>query len=154
MSAEIRGAGLIDMPALIRMGRAFFEQASLDSLTQWDEPSFQATAEMLIASERGILLLAEAEGHGVGMAGALVFPAYFNVHVLCGQELFWFCSPDHRFGTGAALIARLEEEARNRGASLFIAGAVAGLRDAAIARLYARRGYRPTEYSFIKRLAS
>jgi GNAT superfamily N-acetyltransferase len=154
MSAGIREAGLIDMPALLRMGQAFFDQAGLDTLTQWDEASFEATAQMLIASEPGILLVAEADGHGVGMAGALVFPAYFNVNVWVGQELFWFVSPQHRFGVGAALIARLEEEAKRRGASLFIAGAVAGLRDAAIARLYARRGYRPTEYSFIKAIAS
>jgi GNAT superfamily N-acetyltransferase len=146
---EIREAGLIDMPALLRMGRLFFDQAGLGTLTEWDEASFEATAQMLIASDPGILLVAEEDGHGVGMAGA-----YFNVNVWVGQELFWFVSPQHRFGVGASLIARLEEEARGRGASLFIAGAVAGLRDAAIARLYARRGYRPTEYSFIKALAS
>jgi len=154
MNAEIREAGLIDMPALLRMGRAFFKQASLDTLTTWDDASFEATAQMLILSEPGVLLVAEADGHGVGMAGALVFPAYFNVKVHVGQELFWFVAPEHRFGVGAALIGRLEEEARSRGASLFIAGAVAGLRDAAIARLYARRGYRPSENSFIKALAS
>jgi GNAT superfamily N-acetyltransferase len=151
---EIREAGLIDMPALLRMGRAFFDQAGIGSLTEWDEDSFEATAQMLITSEPGVMLVAEADGQGVGMAGALVFPAYFNVRVLIGQELFWYVAPEHRFGVGAALISRLEEEARGRGASLFIAGAVAGLRDAAIARLYARRGYRPTESSFIKALAS
>lgn len=151
---EIREAGIIDMPALLRMGRSFFEQAGLSGLAQWDDASFEATAQMLIASDFGVLLVAESDGHGVGMAGALIFPAYFNVATFIGQELFWFVEPEHRFGVGAALIERLEAEARNRGASLFIAGAMAGLRDAAIARLYARRGYRPTEHSFIRALAS
>lgn len=155
MKAEIRYATPDDVPALLAMGREFFAASGLSDLASWDDGSFKAICQSLMDDAvLGSLLVVECDGELVGMAGSVIYPLYCNHAVLMGQEVFWFVQPDHRTGIGATLLDELEADARCKGAVLFISAQIAGQRDEAFARVYARRGYRPSENTFIRRLAS
>lgn len=155
MKATIRHAEPKDMVELIEMGREFFEQSGNGAFTTFDEPSFTMTLMALMGGvSSGTLLVAESAERCVGMAGSVVFPFYANMNTKIGQEIFWWCKPDFRNGIGAALLDELEAEAGRKGADVFMSAAIAGQRDGAIARVYQRRGYRPSESTFIRRLSS
>lgn len=149
----VRPATAEDMGAVVGMGEAFHRAAGLLDFAEWDSESFATMVEALLrGAVNGALLVVENDGQVVGMASCLIYPAYFNFGTQIGQELFWFVEPEHRFGAGTALIAELERVAKARGASVFMSASVAGLRDAALARFYLRRGYRPVENTYIKGL--
>lgn len=155
MNAEIRHAEPSDFNELIEMGREFLEQSGNTSFTTFDEASFSATLISLMSGvNNATLLVAESAGKAVGMAACVVFPFYANMNTKLGQEIFWYCKPEFRNGMGAALLDELEAEAARNGADVFMSAAIAGLRDGAIGRVYQRRGYKPAENSYMRRLSS
>lgn len=155
MKAEIRYAEPKDLVEILEMGREFFEQSGNGAFTTFDEPSLTATVIGLMSGVgNGALLVAEVGGRAVGIAAHVVFPFYANMNTKLGQELFWFVKPDFRKGIGAALLDELEADAKRKGADVFMSAAIAGLRDEAIGRVYQRRGYKPAENTFIRRLSS
>jgi hypothetical protein len=150
----IRPAVVADIPAILRMGRAFFEQAGWPAFAEWHEPSVDLTLRGFIAGTiPGGLLAAEDGDQIVGMAAFMVFPFYFNLATSVGQEIFWWVEPAYRSGVGMQMLDALENAARAQGAGVFIMASVSGLRDAALARIYSARGYRPAENTFIKKLS-
>lgn len=153
MNAEIRHAEPKDLEALVDMGREFFEQSGNGAFTTFDEGSFIATVMSLMGGA-GTLLVAVSAERLIGMAASVVFPFYANLNTKIGQEIFWFAKPDSRNGIGSALLDELEADARRKGADVFMSASIAGLRDGAIARVYQRRGYKPSENTFIRRLSS
>lgn len=151
----IRDIAAKDVPEVMEMGRAFFEESPFTSFASWDEGSFQLTVlSMLSGSAPGGLLVAEDDGKLVGMAAYVIFPLYFNMRVQIAQEVFWYCLPEHRNGVGSDLMDALEAEAKRKGASVFIGANMSGERDAAFARLYRRRGYVRGENTHLRILAS
>lgn len=151
---EIRDAQANDIPVIVRLGALFFDEAGWSDVTEWDDESVAATLSNMIDSDGGILLVAERKGVILGMAGGLVYPAYFNAHHLTGQELFWWVSPDDRCGAGKALMDAMEARAREKGAKSWAMIALDKVRPAAVGAVYQRRGYRASEHSYIKRLAA
>jgi GNAT superfamily N-acetyltransferase len=152
VKAEIRRATLADLPALLPMGREFFAHSGLTDLAEWDDGSFEISATSIIGgSVLGSVFVADLDGKLVGMTGGIFFPLYCNHSVLIGQEIFWWGKAGHK--VGAALLDELEADARRNGAVIFISAQIAGQRDEAFARVYARRGYRPSENTFIRKLA-
>jgi GNAT superfamily N-acetyltransferase len=147
----IRPAAEHDIPLLLEMGRRFFGEAGWGDVTEYDPASMERTIRHLIDSEAGILLVAEADGEVAGMAGALLYPHYFNTDSLTGQEIFWWVEPAHRTGFGGALLDAMESAAAAAGAVSFTMVSVASLRSDALDRVYRRRGYRPAERTYIKR---
>jgi GNAT superfamily N-acetyltransferase len=155
MKAEIRHAEPKDLFELIEMGREFLEQSGNGEFTTFDEASFTTTIIGLMGGiSGGTLLVAESGERAVGMAACVVFPFYANMNTKIAQEIFWYAKPDFRNGVGAALLDELEEDARRKGADVFMSAAIAGLRDGAIGRVYERRGYKPVENSYIRKLSS
>jgi len=151
----IRPAGHADIPAILTMGRRFFDAAGWPEVTTWDEASVRATLSGLIDGKvPGGLIVANEGGRAIGMVGFMAFPFYFNFAVTVAQEVFWWVEPDQRFGVGAQLLDAFETAGRQRGASVFIVSAVARLRSATLERFYQRRGYAPAENTFIKRFAA
>lgn len=155
MKAEIRHAQPEDLPALIEMGREFFEQSGNARFTTFDEPSLTTTLIGLMSGvPAGCVLVADIGGDVVGMAGCVVFPFYANMNTLIGQEVFLWVNPERRGAVGDALLDELEAEATRKGAKLFINANIAGERDKAFARYYRRRGCVPAEQTHIRILAS
>lgn len=155
MIAEIRRAEPSDFADLMDMGREFVEQSSYAAFTTFDEASFSVTLISLMSGVNGgTVLVAESAGRAVGMAACVVFPLYCNMATKIGQEIFWFCKPDFRNGVGSELLDELEAEAGRKGADVFMSAAIAGLREGAIGRVYQRRGYKPAESTYLRRLSS
>lgn len=134
------------------MGERFHEEAGMGEFAPFSRIDCASMLLNLIESDGGILLVAEANGALIGMAGGLVYPFYFNTAHITGQEVFWWVHPDHRKGPGRALLEALEAEAKARGCESWSMVALASVAPEAVGRLYRRRGYRPSEQSYIKRL--
>lgn len=155
MIGAIRHAEPSDLPAIIDMGRDFFEQSGNAEFTTFDDASFVTTVIALMSGiSGGVLLVAEVGEKCVGMASCVTFPLYCNMATKVGQEIFWWVNPDCRNGIGSSLMDELEAEAMRSGAHVFLTAALPGLRDRAIGRLYEKRGYKPAENTFVKRLSS
>lgn len=155
MIATIRHAEPNDLPEIIEMGREFFDQSDNGEFTTFDDASFAVTIMALMSGiSGGVLLVADVDGKCIGMASCVSFPFYANMATKCAQEIFWFVKPDCRNGVGSTLLDELENEAMRGGAQVFLTAALPGLRDKAIGRVYERRGYKPAENSYLKRLSS
>lgn len=149
----IRPAKAEDIPAIVKLGERFHAEAGWADVFAFVPEDCAATLHQILqAPAAGILLVADDGGSIAGMAGAFGIPHYLNRSHLQGMELFWWAEPTLRDGTGGALLDELEAAARRLGCHSFIMGAVAGLRSDVLARFYRRRGYRPCEHTFIKRL--
>ena len=152
---KIRLAVPEDLPALLDMGREFFDYSPNSAFTTFDEPSLTATLIGLMSGvPAGCVLVADVDGKAVGMAGCVVFPFYANANTLIGQEVFLWVSPAHRGDVGETLLDELEDAAMRKGAKVFINANIAGERDKAFARYYRRRGCVPAEQTHIKVLSS
>jgi GNAT superfamily N-acetyltransferase len=152
VSAPIRPATLEDVPTIAAMGERFHAEAGWADVVPYVVADCAQSLRELVGAPAGILLVAEAEGRLVGMAGGLAHPFYFNFAHRTGSELFWWVEPGLRDGTGAALLQSLEDAARAIGCESWAMVAVDKVRPETMARIYRRRGYRPAEHSFIKRL--
>lgn len=151
---EIRDALADDIEIIAHLGARFFDEAQWSDVTEWDHDSVCRTLSNLIESAGGILIVATRKGVVLGMVGGLVHPAYFNAHHLTGQELFWWVEPAERSGVGGLLMTAMETAAIARGAKSWAMIALDKIRPEAVSAMYRRRGYRPSERSFIKRLAA
>jgi len=143
----VRDATEEDWPELERIGRAFTKAAGMPDV---DAASLQATLRMLMDS--GILKVA-VNGSVCGVAGAVLFPYYWNVRELVAQELFWYVDIDHRGGRAALmLLDAMERSARERGARKLMMLCLDELNPDGVERLYLRRGYKPQERTYAKEL--
>lgn len=148
----IRAATLSDVPTISALGELFHAEAGWGDVAEYVAADCETTLRHLIENESGILLVAEEAGGIVGMAGGLCHPFYFNFSHKTGMEFFWWIKPGSRDGVGSRLLDALEGEARAQGCQSWIMIAVDRLAHEATGRLYRRRGYRPCEHTWIKRL--
>lgn len=153
MTYTIRAATEADIVGLLPMGKRFFEASGYSELLAFDSDSVAQTLRNLIESEQGSLLIAENESGPIGFLGALIYPFYFNFDHLTGQEVFWWVDKEHRkTGAGLALLELTEAWAKSNGAKSFSMVALQGSMPDRMAKLYQSMGYRPNEYSYIKRV--
>jgi GNAT superfamily N-acetyltransferase len=148
----IRDAIEADIPAIVERGAEFFEEAGWSDVSAYDPDTMAQTLANMIAAPGGIVLVAYDDDRLVGMAGGLVYPAYFNVHHLTGQEMFWWVAPEYRSGLGSKMLEALEASAKDRGCHSWSMICLAKVRPEVVGRLYERRGYRASERSYIKSL--
>ncbi len=133
---------------------AFFTEAGWQDVAEYRSADCLKSLQFLATNETGILLVAQEDGEIVGMAGGLVSPLYFNLSHMTGQELFWWVKPGARGSVGVRLIDALEKAAKDKGCTSWAMGIVSGLNADRTEKLLDRRGYRPSERTYIKRLAA
>lgn len=143
----IRPATESDIPALVEMGRRFFDASGYEDITEYDPETVTRTFHLLMNG--GVLLVVDSDGV-VGAAGAMVYPFYFNAAHMTGQELFWWVDPEYR-GVGNDLRKALETAVQEKGAKSFSMIALERLNPELVGALYRRAGYRASEHSYIKR---
>jgi GNAT superfamily N-acetyltransferase len=136
---SVREANHYDIPGLVEIGARFHARGLVP--VPFCRQSVAFTLGNLIDNEDSVVLI-----DGDAVAGALLHPAWFNHDHLTGQELFWWAEN----GNGRQLFAALEKWARDRGADSFAMIALENLRPDAVGALYKRKGYVPTEHSFLK----
>ena len=151
-SAVIRPAEYGDVNAIVDLGRVFLSVSDMEALAAFCPESLGRSLHNMVDAPNAILLVAEEDGQIVGMAGAMVFQAYWNAAVIIGQETFWWVQPEARGKFGGALLAALEDEARIRGARTFLMVSLEALRPEAVGKIYQRRGYSPLEHTYWKAL--
>jgi GNAT superfamily N-acetyltransferase len=147
----IRPATVADIPAVAALGQEFHRQAGWSDIFDYSADDCAASLETFLGLDSFIGLVAETD-HVVGMAAGIVSPVYFNHGHLSGEELFWWVAADAPQGAGLRLLVALETEAKARGCDSWQMKSIAQLNGDRMAKLYERRGYRPSEHSFIKRL--
>ena len=156
MSFTIRSAEEADVPHIIDMGERFFSASKWSSsIATFDRESFKATVQRMMTPPDvggGLILYAESKGRPAGMVGVVCFPCYFNLNIIFAQELFLWAEPEHRGHLGPQLLDAIELICGDLGVQVMICGSISGLKDKLVGELYARRGYRPSESSFIKAL--
>ena len=98
---------------------------------------------------KGVVLLAEIDGHVVAMVGALVVVSPMNGEDYV-DEVVWWVEPEHRAGRiGPRLLAQLERWAIAK--SVNVVKMVAPT-PSMVGRFLEHRGYSAVETSYIKRL--
>ena len=147
----IRNASTVDMVRLIEMGRTFHAATDSNDLPEFDVDSFVQTASWMIASPIAALLVLD-DGRVRGMAGGMVYPAWFNLSALMAQEIFWWVDVEGRGSQAVELRRNFETRMKELGAGNLAMLSLAGMRDETMERFYRREGYRPMENLFIKRL--
>jgi ribosomal protein S18 acetylase RimI-like enzyme len=157
MAAEIRRGGAEDLPRLEPLWIAVHHRHAesmpelapyVDDATTWAER--RTLYAELLANDDTVLLLAEDDGALVGYGLAHVMQAagtLFSDTWVTGERIGEIESlsvlPGHRGqGLGSRLLEGLEAALRERGVTDLVLGLLPGNLDAA--RLYERRGYRPT----------
>jgi GNAT superfamily N-acetyltransferase len=148
----IRRAEARDLPQMVEMGRAFHAEAGWPGLIEWDDAGAHASLAAMLDSEQSVMLVADDGERVCAMAAAVVCDVWFSPGQRSGQEWFWYVRPDARKGVGVLLLDALERAVKAKGAATFTMLAVSGLRAEALARVYRRRGYRPAEQTFMRRL--
>ena len=133
----IRTAISSDTPRLLKMGRAFNEEAGYAESVPFCERSFGVVVQKLM--DAGLLIVADKGQGAIGMAAADVGHAICNDKILLSREAFWYVEPAHRQGLGGKLLIALEEVVRAYGAHIFDVVAEDGKRSEALARLYRAR---------------
>lgn len=146
----IRAATPEDVPAIVEMGEAFFEEAGWAAKAKFCRASFAETAKRLM--EGGFLLVVDKGKGPVGMAGGVASPAYWNEKVVIGQEIFLYVKPTDRKGSGKELLRQLESAAKARNVQFFGMVSEHGLRHDALKAVYERAGYSLAEHTFCKAL--
>lgn len=149
-TATIREATYLDLDELLRMGRAFHAATGVADIVTLDEATLERTFVGLIDNPNSCLFVCEAETGLCGAVGALLYSHYMDAGHLTGQELFWWVDEGHRQGTGLAMFDVLEQWAQRKGAKSFVMITLDALEPERVAALYKRRGYRPSERSYMR----
>jgi GNAT superfamily N-acetyltransferase len=136
----MRDATESDIDDILKMGAEFTDALGVI----YDPESALKTAKWLMDADDGVLLIDEG-----AMAGALIYPHFFNQGRKIAQELFWWVSEPYR-GNGVAmqLLRGLEDWAKNNGASALHMVAMNELGN--VGQIYERRGYKPLEQTYMK----
>jgi GNAT superfamily N-acetyltransferase len=152
-SVTIRNGSPADACALAKLGAQFFEQSQFADIMEYAADDVAASLNQFMSHAAFICFVAEADGVIVGAIAGVLAPVYYNRDHLSGEELFWWVDPAHAAqGVGLRLLSALEREAADRGAISLQMKSIDRLNGERMAKVYERRGYRPSEHSFIKRL--
>jgi hypothetical protein len=135
----IRKATLDDLQEVIELG-AEFHAACPYSQVPLDREAWGVFAGKLI--ENGVVFLSDH-----GMIGGVLNAIFFNPNYLTAAELFWWAPKE-----GQALLAAFEAWAIENGAKALQFAGLRNERSAAIERIFARNGFRPTETAYFKEL--
>lgn len=135
----IRQAELPDIPALLEMGAAFADKASLVEHVGYD-PADMADTFAAMIDGGAPLFIGER-----GAIGGISTPHPFNKSHIMAQELFWWS--DGR--EGLALLGAFENWCEENCHSLRMI-TLEAVNPERMGRLYEKRGYVPLEHGYIK----
>lgn len=148
----IRPATEADISAIVETGARFHDVAGWSDIASYDAEDCARSIGAMMSNGSGVFLVAEDAGKIVGIAGGVVYPLYFNAGHQSGQELFLWVDPERRDGLGGSMLTALEAAARDAGCDSWAMIALDMMRPRETGLLYQRRGYRPSEHSWIRSL--
>lgn len=148
---EISKATIDDLPDLVSMGEAFFDEAKWHSIYgEWDDTQASEALSDLINDDNAILFMARADGKSVGMIGGYLSPFWLKKTTRMITEFYWYVQPEYRGRVGILLKNALDSIAREEGAEVSQMSSLAEIPE--VEALYGRMGYELREKIYIKRL--
>lgn len=149
----IREARKYDITRLVEMGRRFHEASDFKEWSEYKAFDVAQVIGRMIEHPDSIVFVAEEGGQVIGAAGAMAYGVWFNAKHKTAQELFWYIDPGHRGHSAPRdLLQALERWAAAQGCRTFEMGAIDSLKGEQVGKLYQRRGYRPKERLYIRRM--
>ena len=150
----VRRATEQDLPEYVRLARRFHAASPVSTAIPFDPEGFGAFYLNSLENPDIGLWLAEQDNRILGIAGAVMYPMYFSPTHRVAQELWWWLEPEARgSGAGAEMYRLIEAWATKNEASAMFMIALEDANSGKMANLYARKGYRPMERTFIKEVA-
>lgn len=150
----VRRATVEDLPEYVVLGRRFHAASPVSTAIPFDPEGFGIFYLNALQNPDAGLWLAERDGKMIGVAGALLYPMYFSPSHLVAQELWWWLEPEARgSGAGKMMYEAIEAWALENEASAMFMIALEDDNSSKMAKLYARKGYKPMERTFIKEVA-
>lgn len=143
----VRHATEADLDQLVRMGEQFAE------LTQHPFDAAKVRDALLgaMTKQEQVVLVYEKDGTVEGGIVGIVYPPWTSNAVLWAVELAWWVDPNKRGLAGVRLLHAFEAWAQEHGAVSVSMSSQARL-DSTAASLLTRKGYRPTEHTYMKEL--
>ena len=148
---EVRRAETADMPSCLDMTARFHAASPISGVAPFDRDGMAVTLRGMMVNPRAGIWLALLDGKPVGIAGALLYPLYFNPAYEVAQELFWWLNPEARgSGGGEKLFQNVQIWAKDKGASAVFMIALADDRVDKMDKFYRRAGFQPMERTYMK----
>jgi GNAT superfamily N-acetyltransferase len=149
----VRRATAADVPAVVRMGRAFIDylphSSAIGAIV--DDESMSAQAHAWLASDATALFVADRDGDVCAMLVGALVPLWFAPRTVMAAELAWWVEPRARGTTVAVRLVRAYEEwARASGATVTTMSSLDGCNGADVATMLSRLGYTRSEMTYLK----
>jgi len=137
----IRPATAADVATIVAIGEAMHDESRYRDPLPWCAPKVTGLLDWLLASDDGLVLVAEAGGAIVGGFLGMVEDHWCS-RARVATDFALYVVPEHRGSTVAArLLGAYITWARDRGAVLVQAGITTGVHVEATSRLYERMGF-------------
>ena len=150
----VRSAIAEDLPRYLPLAQAFHAASPMHGVIPFDNEGYSDFYLRAMLDPTVGVWLAEDEGAVIGIAGALFYPMYFSPTSMVVQELWWWLTPEARGkGAGQAMYKTIESWAIAKGAVALFMIALEDERADKMASLYARKGFRPMERTYIREVA-
>lgn len=148
---EVRRAETADLPSCLDMTARFHAASPISDVAPFDRDGMAVTLTEMLTNPRSGVWLALRDSQPVGVAGALLYPLYFNPAYEVVQELFWWLEPEARgCGAGEKLFQNVQNWAKDTGASAVFMIALDDSRVGKMDRFYKRAGFQPMERTYMK----
>lgn len=137
----IRPATAADVATIVAIGEAMHAETRYRDPLPWCAPKVAGLVDWLLASDDGLVLVAEDDGSIVGGFLGMVEDHWCS-RARVATDFALYVLPAHRGSTTAArLLGAYVTWARDRGAVLVQAGITTGVHVDATSRLYERMGF-------------
>lgn len=144
----VRPATHDDIPRIVDMAQRFYPTSGYERIAPLAKES--AAGLVIVAAERGVMLVAEVDGDLAGMACLVVEPYLFNVEVVIAQEIVWWIEPEHRGGMLAVRLLKASIDACAALGATVIRMATLPHSPPQASALLERMGFVPSENYFTK----
>ena len=148
---EIKPICRFKLRALAAGAKEFY--ASSKFLRSFEIDRFVEFWRPIIASELGVIFIAEDDGEIIGAIAGMAVPEPYSGDLVV-SEFFWFVRPGHRGSAGLRLYEALEYWARQKGAKTMRMVHLMDSMPEKLARIYKRLGYEQVETLYSKDLAA
>jgi len=150
----VRNAIAEDFPRYLPLAQAFHAASPVHGVIPFDDEGYADFFLQAVQNPNIGVWLAEDDGEIIGIAGALFYPMYFSPSSMVVQELWWWLTPEARGkGAGQAMYNMIESWAIAKNATALFMIALEDERAGKMANLYARKGFRPMERTFMREVA-
>lgn len=154
-SPIVRPARPEDLPALLRMLRAFHAASPCIDYIPFCHVSMVETAIRLSTDPKSCFLVGEVESEVHAMIAGVSSPHYVNAAHFTAHELFWWVDPEARSTrVGVRLLEAFEDWAKSIGSSTLFMASTVTLTPEKLARFYRRKGYDAVDVNYAKNLES